>query len=85
MRNTPISIETDQAQIVDRGSGKQNVQSMMNLAPKIAKNPVAHQFVRKWKGHDNKAEQQIADGKRRDEPILNCFQRFFGADCNADK
>ena len=55
------------------------------LTEHVSKRPVAHKFVGKRQRHDEHADEQIADGQRRNKPVLHAFQTTVGGDGDDDK
>jgi len=52
----------------------------VDVAPQRAEHPVAHELVGQRERHDDQAEEEVADGQRRDEPVLQVLERLLGGD-----
>ena len=85
MRYGPIAVKTNEAEVHDTASAKENVDGGVNVTPPLTKDPVAHHFVCKWEWHNDKSEEAVGNGQRADEPILDTLQGALRENGNDDQ
>lgn len=85
LRDAPVPVQTDEAQVDDARRTQENVHGAVDVAPEAAKDPVAHQFIGEGERHYNESDGEVSNGQTRDEPILNVFERLLGHDRDDDQ
>lgn len=70
VRDGPVSVEWNHAQVEYWRRRGQNVQRVPKVAPILAKNPaLVHQFENGLKRHHDEAHETVGDGEGRDEVV----------------
>lgn len=82
LRDGPVPVQGDQAQVHDGRGAQEHVQGGVYVAPPVAEYPVAHQLVGQRERHDDYAQEEVSHGQAGDEPVLHVLQRLLRDDGN---
>uniref|UniRef100_A0A096LR21 Uncharacterized protein n=1 Tax=Poecilia formosa TaxID=48698 RepID=A0A096LR21_POEFO len=74
LRNGPVPVQADCAQVHDGGGAEQHVQSQIDAAPNFPEIPVAHEFIGQREGHHQSGDQDVRGGQGHQEQVLGGFQ-----------
>ena len=85
VRDGPVAVETDEAEVHDARRAEEDVDGRMNVAPPLAKDPVAHHLVGQRERHNDEAEEEVGDGQGADEPVLDPFEGSLREDGDDDE
>lgn len=75
LRDRPVPVQTNGAQVSDRGRAEENVQGQVDFTPHLPEGPEAHQLIRQRERHHQSGHQYVSGGQRDQEQVLGSPER----------
>ena len=74
VRDALVPVDADETEVEDGGGAEEDIGDKPQRAQHVPERPVTQHLIAERERHDERPEQEVADGQRGDEPVLRRVQ-----------